>query len=589
VVVVVLLLNAYRIKRSANIKLAAQKAEIEEANKEISSQRDKLIEISEQLKEATQAKLRFFTNISHEIRTPLTLILGPMENMLRSGNYQPENLNQIKLMHRNATRLLRLINQIMDFRKLESDKMLLHAGEYDIIPFINDIKESFNELADQKQIDYDFITPVNSFNVWFDREKMDKVFINLLGNAFKFTNDEGKISILIPGTEEEFAQSKLQVLKIEVSDTGKGIKPEHQDKIFDRFFQIELSEEFHTSGTGIGLALAKSLIELHHGSISIKSSSDEEGTIFLITLPLGKDHLKPDEMVDKDDYDAPERDVLHFDEDFVKSLQAPRKSLKPDSDLVRKDLQNIIVVDDNEDIRTYVIESLKASYNVFEAADGKEGYELVMDIVPDLIISDVMMPEMDGLELTKKLKADIRTCHIPIILLTAKATIEHKISGLESGADSYIPKPFNSQHLQVRVDKLIEAKKRVREHYKENLGFEDTVIDLTVIDRRFLNKTMDLIEKNLSNTEFGVEELSEEIGMSRIHLYRKVKQLTDMTVSEYIRSIRVKKAASMLEKTGLSINQIANDTGFSTPSYFTKVFKQYYKVSPSDFAASKRD
>jgi signal transduction histidine kinase/DNA-binding response OmpR family regulator len=578
VVLVILVFRAFKNKQLANRKLELQKREIEKRNKEIIKQRDQIIVVSEKLEEATQTKLRFFTNISHEFRTPLTLIVGPLEDMIKSGEI-PENFRkQMNMMHRNSVRMLRMINQLMDFRKIENAKMKLQAGQYDLVSFTKEIQQSFENLATRKQIQLNFQSYTPNLKVWFDWDKLDKVIFNLLSNAFKFTPEKGTISLSIRKIKPLVQSIWEEEVIIEVSDNGKGISEKHLSHIFDRFYQVEKSQDF--KGTGLGLSLSKEFVELHHGKIQVESS-EGVGTTFIIHLPLGDAHLSLSEKVETatqqpDKHEKPISDEIHYNP----ALTVEDTEIEIDV----TDKQTLLLVEDEKDVREYVKDSLKDFYHILEAENGKQALLIIQEEEPDLIVSDIMMPELDGLELTRIIKNDLKTCHIPVILLTAKASQEQKFEGLEEGADSYIPKPFNSRHLQIRVKKLLEIRKKMHERYKGQLLVEEDDKDITRLDRKFLNKISNIVEQHLEKEELSVEELSQLIGLSRVHVYRKIKKLTGMSVSEFVRSIKLKLSLNLIKTSGESISEIAFKVGFSSPSYFTKCFKEQFGISPSEFA-----
>lgn len=575
IILVSLLFRAYRNKQLANQKLEHQTQEIIRQNEELKN-------ISLQLEEATQAKLRFFTNISHEFRTPLTLILGPLDNIISSARLTPELLKRLQMMHRNANRLLRLINQLMDLQKMDNTKMKLNAGNYDIIQFVRGIKESFDELSEKKHMEYLFTTALSKQELFFDKDKVDKILFNLLSNAFKFTSENGKIEIIIQNTKHHFVDEVCDAVEIIVKDNGIGISEKHLARIFELFYRGDYQTDITFQGTGIGLALSKGFIDLHKGDLTVESKKGE-GTSFFVYFRQGSAHINTDEIVliDKE-YDRVERQIESVTE-TVGNVDAFSKANSKLSNGFDQQL-TILIVEDNPDVRGFIRDCLLDIYKVMEASNGKEAFDIIDQEEPDLIICDVMMPVMDGLAFTEKLKSDLRICHIPVILLTARSTHEQKIEGLETGADSYMPKPFNSKHLLVRVRKLIEIRQKIRKHYQENLLLPNTGENkISQLDSSFLKKCNKIIEKNIQNTEYGVEELSNDVGLSRVHVYRKIKHLTGLSVSEFIRNTKLNKAAVLLRESGKSIAEIAYETGFSSPSYFSKSFKDYYKISPSEF------
>ena len=578
VALVFVVYNAFRNKTLANRKLEAKNHKIKKQNQEIKDQSHQLVEVSRQLEEVSQAKLRFFTNVSHEFRTPLTLIKGPLENLMMDQEFSASKQNQFKLMHRNTIRLLRLVNQLMDFRKLDNKKMGLTATENDLIGFVKEIEESFASLASSRNIELKTIYSVPHLNVWFDMDKLDKVFFNILSNAFKFTSDGGKIAIRISKSAAISGGLHSDEVQIEISDTGKGIPGKDLDKIFDRFYQAGKSLAY--LGTGLGLNLSKEFIELHRGRISVKSQ-EGKGTTFFINLPLGNEHLLTDEML-TDSEKAEIRLQKQYAEDEYIVTTSKLQTGKGEKRSV------ILVVEDIADVREFIRISLGEQYLIFEATNGKEALVKVLEEEPDLIISDVMMPVMDGLEMTRQLKTDLKTCHIPIILLTAKAALEHKLEGLEEGADSYIPKPFNSKHLQIRVKKLLESRSKIREHYRGMTEFQEEESGINRLDKKFLAKLTQLIEQNIGKEDLSVEELGEKIGISRVHLYRKIKKLTDMSVSEFVIMVKLKKSLELLRNSGKTIAEIAYEVGFSSPSYYTRCFREQFKMSPTEYLQNKK-
>lgn len=586
-VLIILLFRSYRMIIKVNNDLLNKKVETEKQNQEIKIQQRKLIEVNKELEFATQMKLKFFTNISHEFRTPLTLIIGPLENLIEDQSFAVKDQKRFRLMHRNAMRMLRLINQLMDFRKSESGKLKMRAENADINSFIHEVKSSFEEYARIKKYDFYFNEMPHPIWVYFDRDKMDKIMFNILSNAFKYTPPEGRISITLIEEDYVFDGVEQQGVQIEVKDSGRGMSKEHIHNIFERFYQIDKQKEDKIfPGTGIGLALTKSLVTLHKGVIEVESEKDK-GTVVRIFLRKSKDHFKEEELIkehthkDHPTYLIPEEE-LQYTPDL--NLHTKTSSVKNKMD----DKPRILVVEDNPDVRMYIESSLGDNYHILEAENGVGGLEMVQKENPDLIISDIMMPIMDGMEMTKRLKSDVKTCHIPIILLTALASMDKKIEGIEYGADSYIPKPFNSRHLEVRTRKLIENSQRIRSFYRENIDFVPHEGDVSLMDKRFIEHIRDLLDKHLAESEMSVEFISGELGMSRVHLYRKLKHLTGMTATEFIKSYRLKKAVQILLESGKSISEVAYETGFSTPSYFTKCFKEHFKVSPSKYIQNQK-
>lgn len=454
-------------------------------------------------------------------------------------------------MHKNSLRLLQMINQLMDFRKIENVKMRLQAGNYDLVGFLSEIHESFLPLAENKQVNLIFDTDLTRLDGWFDWDKLDKVVFNLLSNAFKFTPANGTIQIKLRKGLPIIKSLWEEELVIEIIDDGKGISPEHLNHIFDRFYQVEKTDNL--KGTGLGLALSKEFVELHHGSINADSIEGER-TTFTIRLPLGDAHLNQDEKISEKVHNPLMHDQLVYNKIYLNAeLTETETSRDPDS----SERPSILLVEDDKDVRSYIRECLLETYEILEAPNGKVALKIIEEEEPDLIVSDIMMPEMDGLELTYKLKNDLKTCHIPIILLTAKSSLEQRLEGLEEGADSYIPKPFSKEHLQIRIRKLLELRKKIHDRYKSQYGIEEEPTDISRLDKKFLNRISKIVEDNLRKDEFTVEELSGLVGLSRVQIYRKIKKLTGMSVSEYVRVVKLKASLELIKTSGKSMSEIA--------------------------------
>ena len=521
--------------------------------------------------ELNQLKLRFFTNISHEFRTPLTLLLGPLENLIYKGTADSYLAKQLGLMHGNANRLLRLINQLMDFRKVENREMKLNAQELDIIEFTNDVAKLFEELAKQHQINFQINSGAESLFVWFDKDKFDKILFNLLSNAFKFTPNGGDIKINIKCLENQ--------VEISIEDTGKGMTSEHMNRIFDRFYQIEQ----HQTGTGIGLSLSKSFADLHQGNISVTSVFGK-GSCFVVRLPLGREHLSENEIFSPVQQNDVNRSISLGISSQMEQIQEEDTNSTTSRNIERLPL--LLIVEDNISLRTFIKECLEHDFRIVEAANGKEAFDIAVKLVPELIISDVMMPEMDGIELCNKIKSDDRTSHIPIVLLTALSAVEDVFTGYKSGADEYIPKPFNPKLLEIRVKKLIESNRNLKKRFQKEISLEPKDITIASADEKLLEKIMLVIEKNLGESDFTVEKMGAEIGISRVHLNRKIKSLTDQTAVDFIRTIRMKQAAKLITSKKLNISEVAYTVGFSNPISFGRSFKKHFGCSPSDYEVS---
>jgi signal transduction histidine kinase/DNA-binding response OmpR family regulator len=533
---------------------------------------DKLVESNELLKEAHAVQNQFFTNISHEFRTPLTLILGPSKQLL--DNIKDEtSQEQIKLINRSAKKLNKLVDELLDISKIEAGEMKLKACPANIVSVVKEIALSFCLLSERKKISLSITSEENEITAYIDKDKFDKILSNILSNAVKFTPEGGKVDV-------EIKKNKMNA-EIIVSDSGIGIPKEQFDKIFDRFYQVDGSHTREQEGTGIGLSLTKDLIELHKGKIEVESE-EGRGTIFRLIFPLGKDHLHPDEICEEeleiDNYELKESDG--FDHYFR------HKSYTTD-EMESTGKPVLLIVEDNPDVRKYISMILGDYYQIIEAEDGDEGLKKSIDKIPDLIISDIMMPKMDGFKMCTILKSDERTSHIPIIMLTAKATVEDKISGLELGADSYIMKPFDALELKARIKNLLEQRNRLHDHFRKYGLVDSEITTFTPADQMFLRKAVDLISKHISDPQFSVQLLSENLGMSRSLLVKKTEALFGDPPVELIRRIRLNKALKLLERKVGNVSEIAIEVGFNNPSYFAECFKKQFGVTPSQFQQNK--
>ncbi len=457
----------------------------------------------------------------------------------------------------------------MDFRKIESDKMILQAEENDIVQFLDDIINNFKSLAKKRNIDLRLISKEPGIILWFDVSMLDKVMFNLLSNAFKFTNDNGFIYVSI---EKNAAENNV-IIKVE--DSGIGMSQQVANKIFEPFYQGNINDR---KSSGLGLSLSKEFIQLHNGTINV-TSKQGEGTIFTIKLLPGKDHFETDQLLsvktpnEKLYYD--ERIFLRESDDTVTTVENFVNENKSDN--------TILVIEDNDDLRNYLVEKLNQTYYVIEAQSGTAAIQMAFDNIPDLIISDVVLPGKDGLAITGILKSDIRTSHIPIILLTIKTEMQHQIEGMKSKADAYIAKPFNFQFLQETIKSVLRNRETLRDHYTSELPIELKSHAPKKLDKKFINDFTSIVERNIGNDKFNVDEISKAIGVSRIQLYRKVKALLGCNVNDYILAVRLQKAKYLLNETGMSINEIADKVGFSSAAYFSTVFKNKFVVTPSEF------
>ena len=515
--------------------------------------------------EIDRMKSRFFANISHEFRTPLTLILGPLEGMISKTN-QVDDKKQLKVMRRNAGRLLDLVNQLLDLSKIESGKLKLSVFKSDIVGVIKGVSMSFHSLAEQKNISMLLDVPYSSMEMNYDKEKIETVLTNLLSNAFKFTPDGGNISI--EAKIEKKAQNQgREYLKVVVADSGQGIYEDEVHMIFNRFYQSDSNELLQQEGSGIGLALAKEFVELHEGHISANSKLGE-GTEIVFEIPTNLEATTSSTAVEKNIQDMPGDEMDSSDK--LEELDAASE----------KEL--VLIIEDHEDVRNYIHEILKEKYQIFTAKDGNEGIEQALKILPDLIISDVMMPGRNGYEVCHTLKNDEKSSHIPLILLTAKSDTEDRIDGLQSMADDYITKPFNPRELLARVENLITSRKKLREKYAKIGVLNPSDIATNSLDEQFLSRLKNVVETQLGNEQFGVVQLSEELGMSRSQIHRKLKALLDQGPNQFIRGFRLQRAHDLLKQKAATASEIGYQVGFSSPSYFTKCFHEQFGYTPSE-------
>lgn len=539
---------------------------------------------AQKLHEVDEIKSRFFTNISHEFRTPLTLILGPakqLSELLKEDRAK----EQLDLIRRSAKKLNRLVDELLDISKIESGEMKLKACPQNLVSVVKEITLSFHSLADRKRITFKIICDEDEIIAYIDKDKVDKIFSNFLSNAFKFTPEGGKVEIEIrpePHSFPPLPKGEIQggFVEISIRDTGIGIPKDQIDKIFDRFYQVDGSHTREHEGTGIGLSLTKELIDLHKGKIEVESE-EGRGSTFKLFFLLGKNHLKPEEICEEDKVKQKDNLIPEPDEFFEEKI--PNKS-----EIEFIDKSTLLIVEDNPDVRKYISMILENHYKIIEAKDGEEGLEKSYDQIPDLIITDVMMPKVDGFQLCRQLKTDLRTSHIPVIMLTAKATVQDKISGLETGADDYIMKPFEAEELQARIKNLLEQRKRLHEHFNK-YGFVDTEPkSITSADQKFLAKVVNIIDENIPDTSFGVEVLAEKIAVSHSLLYKKINSLTGTSAAELIKKLRLNKAAELIESNTGNISEIALEVGFNNPSHFAECFHKQFGVAPSQYHSVKR-
>lgn len=543
---------------------------LQSQNREISEQRDQLVDLSKKLEEATHAKLAFFTNVSHDFRTPLTLIADPVNQLVENKDLDENTQFLANMIKKNVTILLRLVNQILDFRKFESGKLKLQLSEFDVVDRIEEWSSSFRALAFKKHIRFNFNVAESEvpYIMIADSEKIERVLYNLLSNAFKFTPENGRISVDISQIDRE----GRTCLKLAVSDTGVGIPAEHVRHIFENFYQVDV----HHTGSGIGLALSKAFVEMHQGTIEVQSQKNE-GARFEIIIPLRQAGTLDEGLQRNFAMDSLKEGAL---------LDAQQESLQtPVERGLKTEKKQILVIDDNQDVRDYVRMLLQEQYDVIEAANGKEGLHMALKEVPDLIICDVMMPIMDGMECCRCLKKELQTSHIPVMMLTAYAMDDQKIEGYNCGADSYISKPFSSQLLKTRIANLLESHDRLQRYFNSDAktpATEKEAQSISSLDKTFIERLYAVIDKHLKDSELNVEDLGRELGFSRVQLYRKTKALTGYSPNELVRAQRLKKATLLLTTTEKNISEIAYEVGFSSPSYFSKCYRDFYGETPQD-------
>lgn len=575
-----LIFRGYLIKVKLNETLAKTNGELKRLNVELGEKNGELKRLNEEVLELTHSRLVFFTNISHELRTPLTLIADPVEMLLEDTGIKGKSRELLKMVQRNALALQQLVSNILDFRKIQNGKMELKLYRFDIVKTLAMWVGDFQLTAERKQIrlhlDVDDLK--GSHEIIADQEKISRIVFNLLSNALKYTPAGGEIFVSL---KDEGAN-----LRLDVRDTGKGISQDEADKIFERFFQAKGA----ASGTGIGLALVKSFVELHHGEARVESELGK-GSDFIVVIPREQEG---DSQVIHNDVDIVDNSVNAsastgknvVDESVLQYIDDGDRSRGKVQQLVSENTNRptVLVIDDNTDIRQYERTLLQDEYVVLEAADGKEGLAVALKEVPDLVICDVMMPVMDGLELTEQLKTNTATSHIPVIMLTAKNLEEHRAEGYEHGADSYITKPFHSKVLLARIENLLRQRQLLKNLYQGSKEAEKEISEahLEDRDRQFLKQLQAIIQKNLSDSEFGVEDMGQQIGLSRVQLYRKVKAMTGSSVVDLLRKARLAKARRLLETRSMSVSEVAYEVGFSAPSYFTKCFKEEYGMLPGD-------
>lgn len=566
---------------SRNEKIEQKNKRLKEQNEQIAKQRDNLLSLAEQVQQANQAKINFFTTISHEFRTPLTLIIGPLKELITGIDKLDRNElhRKFKIIYGNASKLLLLVNELLDFRKADTDNIGLECSRLDLVPFIQQIAFLFNDIAQRKRIDFRFVSNQKTMEVWADAEKLEKIVSNLISNAFKFTPDHGNITVMLDSITGTGDNDQFQIV---VSDSGKGISEDHIGYVFDTFYQADHTENLQQSGSGLGLALVKKYVELHGGIVSV-TSKPGVGTSFVLTIPiLAEEDRSHKSSIDFSHQLLSNRDVLIASiDDYSPNLL---QNLKTGEE---QNLPKLLLVEDDPALRAYLKEILLANYRVEEAGDATIGLELTSSRHPDLIISDAMLPGISGFDFCKRVKDEFKTSHIPVILLTALADLPNQINALKSGADAYITKPFDLQHLYLTVENLINQRRKLHLKYHRGISFDDSNVIYSKEDQQFMDKVIAEIEKNITDTSFDVERLCKEINLSQPQTYRKIKSMTELSISEFIRNIRLKKAAHLLVAENKTISEVAYEVGFSDPNYFSKCFVKVYGQTPSEFIKMK--
>ena len=542
----------------------------------------------EHAEQLNEAKLQFFINISHEIRTPMTLIINPLEKLLaekKGGEVQKTYL----MIYRNAQRILRLINQLMDIRKLDKGQMFMKFRETDMVGFIDDVMLTFDYMARKKKIHFSFEHAMPQLKVWVDMNNFDKILMNIFSNAFKYTPEQGEITVSLSTGRDATRRDPLkEYFEITVTDSGIGLDREKIERIFERFYQIDNDVTKSNFGTGIGLHLSRSLVELHHGIILAENREDAPGSRFVIRIPLGSAHLRTDEL---EDVEAgitphavlvkPEKTDLEevFEEGEDEEDEESKKTGKA------KNRMRILIVEDEEEILSYLKEELEGDYRIMTRKNGREAYDTILADTPDLVISDIMMPEMDGLSLCRKIKQNTNVNHVPVILLTAKSKPEDTMEGMATGADAYMVKPFNTELLKSTIANLLANRKLLKSKFSGAQQQEDKVQKLSMksADEILMSKIMKVINENLSNPDLNVEMLAANVGLSRVHVHRKLKELTNLSARDFIKNIRLQQAAALLKEKKLTVSEVAYATGYTNLSHFSSSFKEVHGMSPKEY------
>lgn len=551
-----------------NRKIKRRNSQLRLKNDEIEHQKQQLIILNEKIKEVNDQKVRFFMNVSHEVRTPLTLIVSPLEKWIKNVQ-DPALLADLTRMKKNTDRLTRIINQLLDFQKIESDKTQLNISNKDIVSFTTTVKSLFDELAETRNIHYSFTSNKPSAQLWFDADKMEKILVNLLSNAFKFTQDNGTIAVDMHCYDEK--------ISITVSDNGTGISKDKQPLVFDRFYTDSSDNK---TGTGIGLHLTQEFVKMHGGKISLESDPNKK-TVFTIEIPTDKHHLPEYSIIEN------QNKILESDTESIIDAERTREIT------ARKYNYTILIVEDDQGIREYLSEELSENFQVLTAENGLEALQLMEKQTNiTLVLSDVLMPWMNGFELCKKIKASPVLSDIPVILLTALGEIDQRMYGIAEGADDYIRKPFHIDYVKVKIIRLLEERRRLQKKFMQTMQTGGIPIiennkKIDSSDEIFISQFISLLETSYAKTDISVEKLSEELNISRVHLYRKIKEISGLTPVDYLRNFRLSKAVELLDKRRFSVSEVAYQTGFSSPAYFSKCFKDVFNMTPSEYMEKK--
>ncbi|MDX6182792.1 substrate-binding domain-containing protein [Flavobacterium sp. Fl-77] len=562
--VIILSLTIYSIY--STISISRKKKQLERINQTVIDQNNEIQEMAQIAQRSNEAKLNFFTGLSHEFKTPITLIMSYVESLIENEKIKGTTLiDEVKLIHKNSNRLLRLINQLLDFRKIEEQKFTLRASNTKIYDFTNEVMTNFKGEAARRNIDFQLICKNKNLELFIDRGLMDKVYFNLLSNAFKFTPDNGKISILI-------SENQDNTVRISFKDSGIGIPENELSNVFNPFFKASNNNK---NSSGIGLHLSKEFVLLHQGTIELKS---KQGTEFIITVLKGNIHLQPSEIVNK-------AENLNRTPNLILDNLDIGTDLNPDIVISESEKHTLLVIEDNIDLVTFLRAKLSSEYVVY-TSDGSDAIEKTMEIIPDIIICDINLVDKDGYEISKELKKDLRSSHIPIIILTAQSDKESTLKGLQSGVDQYLTKPFSLSILKQSISSLLFNREKLRYYYTNNIYRVEPESKFGNQEQSFITKMNDIINRNVENPKFSVEDLADKLGVSRVQLYRKVKAIIGINISDHINNVKLEKAAELLKSNNMNISEIAYSLGFSSPNYFSTAFKNKFGISPKEYKSS---